>query len=400
MNSNSVIVPEYLLKCRSVNWNTKYKYDEKNFLYCVIRHIWTATQKVNDYQSLLKNYEKKFNLKELSFPLQHRHIRKFLRENKHLPLTIRVFHESEERLCPLNTYSNIKNKRDRYKNILNLLLIKSDCNITEKNKKINPHLSSINHLNQQHHFFTITNLRGFLNGRKQYLCNRKFPFPHYYCEVCLMDFSSKNMQKSHQNTCQKDKQTVIYPEKGEVLKFSKQRNCFKAPIIGFADFESYMSQPEEERKVCNLCNNISIKCDCEKSSSHILNMHKACAFSICFVDSDNDVFYQETYSGEDAVEVFLSKLPKYEKIVYNRKQRYRRTSDIKATPQEWHKYHTATVCAICKNKFNYDCRLYKKVVDHDHVSGGKIQAAHSICNLQRQGPYLTPIYFHNAQGLV
>ena len=53
---------------------------------------------------------------------------------------------------------------------------------------------------------------------------------------------------------------------------------------------------------------------------------------------------------------------------------------------------------FAKKKFDSSSRLYKKVVDHDHVTGNIVQAAHSICNLQRQGPFRTPIYFHNAKG--
>ena len=43
-------------------------------------------------------------------------------------------------------------------------------------------------------------------------------------------------------------------------------------------------------------------------------------------------------------------------------------------------------------------RIYRKVLDHDHVTGKIMGAAHSLCNLTRSGPYHTPIFFHNAQG--
>ena len=50
--------------------------------------------------------------------------------------------------------------------------------------------------------------------------------------------------------------------------------------------------------------------------------HKVCTYSVCFVDFENDVFFQETYSGEDAVERFLGKLIYYERLVEERKQRF------------------------------------------------------------------------------
>ena len=108
-------------------------------------------------------------------------------------------------------------------------------------------------------------------------------------------------------------------------------------------------------------------------------------------------FYQETYSREDAVERFLGKLEDYERLVEERKQKFKHTSKIVASPAEWNAYHQAETCHICEKTFDSQSLRYRKVVDHDHVSGKIIKAAHTICNLQRQGPYLTPLYFHNAK---
>ena len=41
----SFLVPSHLKKIRSVKWNDIY--DEKNFLYCVIRHLWPETDKIS-----------------------------------------------------------------------------------------------------------------------------------------------------------------------------------------------------------------------------------------------------------------------------------------------------------------------------------------------------------------
>ena len=76
MNSDSINVPEYLLKCRSVIWNRKY--DEKNFLYCVIRHLWPETANIRQCEKIPKEYVDKFNLRGLSFPLQFSQISKFV----------------------------------------------------------------------------------------------------------------------------------------------------------------------------------------------------------------------------------------------------------------------------------------------------------------------------------
>ena len=403
MYSSSIILPDYLLKCQSV---IRSIYDEKNFLYCVIRHLWPVTAKITHFKDFPRKYEQKFNLEGLTFPLDFKRIKTFVRKNRHLPLTIRVFFESEAKLCVLDTFSNVRDKRKRYKKVLNLLMMKSDPELsscgTEKEDGFSSTISTIKNLNHQHHFFTIKNIRAFLNKRRHHLSLTAVRQNYYYCRICLMNFRSNKKQKAHHEVCQRDKQEVLYVQKGSVLKFSKQRNQFKAPVIGFADFECYMEENTDNnagQQVCRRCEKLTSKCHCDKSSNQVLSNHKACGFSICFVDSDNVVFHQETYGGTDAVKVFLDRMPYYEEIVNQRKQRFRSTAEIKATEEDWHRYHAATRCHICDSPFgDQNSHLYRKVIDHDHVSGGNIQAAHSICNLQRQGPYLTPIYFHNGQG--
>lgn len=393
MNQNTVEIPDHIKRNKTVE--CKVKYDEKNFLYCIIRHIWPETKKVKNYKKL-SVYEKNFNLQGIKFPLDFSQIKKFVKNNAHLPLTVRVLFEGELEISVLDIFSNIKNKEEKYRKVLNLLMIRSD-EFLKKNKELFVNdRTSLKKLNIQQHYFVIKSLSGFLNYHKFNPITKK-KLNYLYCTICLMKFRSKSKLKDHTEICQRDKQRVLYPAEGDVLNFSKQRNAFKAPVIGFADFECCMKKTSEPEQCENCKKNLEI-CDCEKSAHEDINRHAACGFSICFVDSDNDVFFQETYGGEDAVEVFLNRLQEYEKIVYERKQRFRQTKDIKASEYEWQEYHNATQCHICKKEFDPASFMYKKVVDHDHVNGKIIQAAHRICNLHRQGPYLTPIYFHNAQG--
>ena len=132
MNSNSINVPEYLLKCKSVIWNRKY--DEKNFLYCVISHLWPETANIRQCKKIPKEYVAKFNLQGLTFPLQFRQISKFVRINKHLPLRTRVLFEGEYQLSVLDVFSNRSGEKNKNKNMLNLLMIKSDCQISSADK--------------------------------------------------------------------------------------------------------------------------------------------------------------------------------------------------------------------------------------------------------------------------
>ena len=411
---DSLLVPSHLKKIRSVKWNVIY--DEKNFLYCVIRHLWPETSKISNGKKIPQHYLDRFNLKGIKLPLTYNRIASFVRKNRHLPLTVRIFFESEKQVSVLDTFSNEakgKKKSLRGGNILNLLLIKSDQDYEDADPididtgSLPPTFTQLRHT---HHFFTITNVRAFLNNRKDNLCfsspalrgkKRINFYNNYYCETCLLEFRSKAKKIRHQKICQRDKQSVLYPKKGDYLNFTKRRNCFKAPVIGFADFECYLkpvTKEEEQSQQCVKCQKQSRRCDCDISANAVLNKHKACGYSVCFVDSDNKVFFQETYSGEDAVRVFLDKMDDYHEIVQKRKQRFRKTDKINATQEEWRHYHQETNCHICTAPIKDESHLYRKVPDHDHVSGRLLGAAHLLCNLQRQGPYMTPIYFHNAQG--
>ena len=391
MESNTRWIPSFVLKYQGVNWQAKY--DDRNFLYCVIRHLWPTTAKIRHFKKIPSEYIKQFNLETIEFPLTFKSINKFVQKNKHLPLTIRVLFESMGHVCVLDTFSNIRQKKERYKNVMNVLMLKKDPGHAAASRLGFPSsVSTVKNLNHQHHFFNILNMNTFLNSRR-----KRESYYRFHCDVCLMHFSNKRTKQSHLKLCQEDKQLVTYPLKGSVLNFKKQRNCFKAPVIGFADFECIMEEFTGQNE-CQRCQKSSTRCDCDKSSNQVLNQHKACGYSVCFVDSDNDVFFQETYSGDDAVDVFLSKLDDYATVVDKRKQRFRKRTEVKATQEEWRRYHEATHCHICEREFVPESRMYKKVVDHDHVTGGKMQAAHSICNLHRQGPYHTPLYFHNGQG--
>ena len=408
---DSLLVPSYLKKIRSVKWD--FIYDEKNFLYCVIRHLWPETNKFIDGTKIPRAYFDKLNLKGIKFPFTYPQIASFVKKNKHLALTIRIFFESEKQVCVLDTFSNVakgKRKTTPPGNILNLLLMKSDDDYKAANPfyiKSESLPQTLTRLRHTHHFFTISRVRAFLNNRKNNLCFQFSPdkkinfYNYYYCETCLLEFRSKKKKNRHEKICQRDKQSIEYPRKGDYLNFTKRRNCFKAPVIGFADFECFLkpvTKEEEQSQQCVKCQKQSHRCDCDISANVVLNNHRACGYSICFVDSENDVFFQETYSGEDAVQVFLDKMDNYHEIVQKRKQRFRKTDKIIATQSEWFHYHQQTICHICKEPFKSETQLYRKVPDHDHVTGRMVGAAHLLCNLQRQGPYLTPIYFHNAQG--
>ena len=111
------------------------------------------------------------------------------------------------------------------------------------------------------------------------------------------------------------------------------------------------------------------ECLCAFPTSDDINVHRLVGYSLLFVDSDDEVFFQEEYVGEDAAKHFLERLPHYEKIVREIKQKFRDVLKNQASAQEWQMYRKAKVCHICGGQFKNESRIYRKVLDHDHMSG-------------------------------
>ena len=234
----------------------KTRYDKFNFLYLYIRHLFPEeTFSIVDFRQMPIKYLKKFNIKGFKFPLQFCNLKKFLSRNSHLPISISVFYESEGQVSKFN---------NRNKNILNLLMIKYNPEIPLENecpfnsclpklakrkkksscKKIvnsssnvklgfSSKFKKIKDLNQQHHFFKITRIQGFLNNRTGLLSGKKsVQQKHIYCEKCLLLFRSKFKKEKHEETCY-DKQRVLYLSKNSSISFTNNRHKFQAPVVGF-----------------------------------------------------------------------------------------------------------------------------------------------------------------------
>ena len=161
-------------------------------------------------------YLKKFNIKGFTFSLQFCDIKKFLCRNRHLPISISVLYESEGHVSKLGFITNKNN--DTRENTLHLLMIKHDPKISSdktlsnsrsKKSSFPSKFKKIKDLNQQHHFFKIIKLQGFLNNRAGLLSNNKAVQQKYiHCEKCLLRFRSKSKKEKHERTCY-DKQLAV-----------------------------------------------------------------------------------------------------------------------------------------------------------------------------------------------
>ena len=169
---------------------------------------------------------------------------------------------SLENECPFNSHlakpSQCK-KKSSLKKIVNSNI---KLGFSSKFKKIKD-------LNQQHHFFKIPRIQGFINNRAGLLSGKKAAQQkHIYCEKCLLHFRSKSKKEKHEDTgC--DKQRALYPIKNSSISFTNHRHKFQAPVVGFCDFECVLQRNKEPSK-CRPC--LKSECLCAFPTSDDINV--------------------------------------------------------------------------------------------------------------------------------
>jgi hypothetical protein len=129
--------------------------------------------------------------------------------------------------------------------------------------------------------------------------------------------------------------------------------------------------------------------------SRVINEQHAFAYSLCVVDRFGRVAESESYSGEDAAEVFLARLLALEEKYLTRflkgeggvaatEEAKRQAAASRPGP------HDYVPCYLCGRYMGADA-----VLDHDHVDGSFLGWAHNGCNLRRKEVLTLPVMAHN-----
>ena len=105
------------------------------------------------------------------------------------------------------------------------------------------------------------------------------------------------------------------------------------------------------------------------------------------------------YTGDDVIVRLLKKLIEWEEKCV----KYLKTNRLmKALTREGQmRYDASTICCICKNEnrpFDPEQDDWRKVHDHDHVTGYFFGAAHNLCNKRRRVVFQIPCLIHNLRG--
>ena len=350
-----------------------------------------------------KCYIKKFrHLGKLTFPLTLKGITDLVESNSHLPLTISILCHDQTVITDLGLISN--EGLNRKTDILHLLMLwsstdnKKDEDEEEKEEEEEEEEEREDRRRNEQkrvaYFIKVDDVRRLLNFRRYKLDLERNPQRNFYCETCFLKFRSEIKKKKHSEACRSE-QIISYPAEGDKIKFTHHSRLGKVPVIGFCDFESLLKQCSVGEVKCEKNCELA-QCECNVPITEDVELHQPVGFSIVFVDSEDLVFFQEEYAGTDCVKYFYKRLAVYDKVVRNRRQAFQRRCLMRATKEEQRSYFLAKECYLCSLPFDFTFQ-FRKVADHDHVTGNFLGAAHSLCNLRRQ-PFKTPVFFHNAQG--
>ena len=234
--------------------------------------------------------------------------------------------------------------------------------------------------------------------------------------------------REHKKYCKTKKpQRIVYPEEGEIMKFTSYHKMLRSSVVCYVDFESCLKPLNEIGKQGVIEKDEELDEGGKRKKQIPYEEHICASYFTKFVTDipDFDIkvegFPQVTpYVGYDAATHFLDYTQRvadaiYEKYIKNPKE-------MIFTEEDAEKFENATCCHICEKDFvrtvlhchkeyesEENCLLCQQnlkadviVRDHSHTSGLFVGAAcSSPCNLNfgfQKKRFKIPTFVHNLRG--
>jgi hypothetical protein len=341
--------------------------DDKCFIYCIAEFLYGSNIVNKLSHEEYEKYTRNFNVKDISFPISIKHIKKFLKQNNELDIKINIIYLSGKEVFPLECGIGEGSK------IVNLLMIPMEDDVTK---------------NVSHHFVIVKNIDRYLSKTYDTGKHRKYYENAFFCPKCFSKFSKKITRDKHQKTCISQKAQIekVPDDENDKIFFRKHENQFEEDIVAYLDFECELPNIDD---LCDKCQ--TVRCKCDTSFTRYETKQNPIGFAFFIINKDNQILESKTYMGKNASDVLIEYLFEIEKtwlIAYLNKN----VPMLELTDEEKFTYGRSEVCHICKKVFTEDD---PKVRDHDHTDGIFIAAAHNSCNLKRRNQKCLKIYMHN-----
>lgn len=335
--------------------------DEKCFLYCVLEHL-KRTSKNQIFSTItFKQFERKLDLQNISFPISIQHVKKFCKQNANLKLKINVLlRNTKNHIFPLEYGLGEKNSN----RVLNLLLVQRK--VKEKNEVKN-------------HFLLIRNIHKFLRS-----CYSNGTYKKTFsCLNCLNTFSAQHVLDKHATICCLNKPRIEKCSENPILEFKNFQNKHPLEYIAFLDFECVLPKVKEKCLECT-----HLRCKCDKSFTQVTTEQHPITYCLLILDQQSQIIHQKTHTGNDAASHLVDHLLEQEELwISNLFSSYK---EINMTESNWNDYLESEKCYLCNKQITT-----VKCKDHCHFTGKYLGAACQQCNLARRKPRKLNIFLHN-----
>lgn len=335
--------------------------DDKCFLYCILEHLKRTSKNPIFSTITIKQFEKKLNLKNISFPISIQNVKKFCKQNPNLKLKINILlRNTENHIFPLEYGLGEKNSS----RILNLLLVQRKIKGKEDVKN---------------HFLLIKNIHKFLRS-----CYKDGTYKKTFsCVNCLNTFSAQHVLDKHATICCLNKPRVEKCSENPHLTFKNFQNKHPLEYIAFLDFECVLPKVSEKCLECS-----HLRCKCDRSYTQITAEQHPITYSLLILDQNSKIIHQKTHTGDDVASHLIDHLLEQEELwISNLFSSYK---ELTMSDRDWQQFEQAQFCYLCENEITkVKCR------DHCHFSGKYLGAACQQCNLARRKPRKLKIFLHN-----
>ncbi|XP_025835997.1 uncharacterized protein LOC112906305 isoform X1 [Agrilus planipennis] len=326
--------------------------DRRCFVWCLMAHLFPATNKPELVSSYPQELHSFFNLQGIDMPVKIANIPKFERQNPQFSINVFCLDSKTNEIG--GPIYHTKCVKEHHVNLLYL----------QKKSKA--------------HYCLILNLSTLVNKQKNKSHHRI-----KVCDRCLNYFYSIEKYELHQQDCKLfDSVRVIVPDKSKaVLKFKNYRAMLRKPFVIYCDFECF-TMPISHTKPNPL-------------SSYAYNYQQHVAYSVGYytVCSFNAVYNKfDLFRGANPAGWFVSQLKAESQRIYNILSSESSHSLIPLNEEELEQHKLTNECPNCSLSFS---NTNPKVKHHCHYTGKYIASICNNCNLQIKKNFEVKVVFHN-----
>ena len=300
LNAGSYIdLPEFLKNKKAIiNMQNQ---DEKCFMWCVLRALYPKDNHPERIDNNLKSKQDTLNMQGIRYPVNFRDIDRFESQNPNISISVMGYNK-DERVYPLKISKYTGCEHD-----IILLLLKDG---------------------EKSHYCLVKNMSALIASQ---INNHKGT--RNICLNCFNSFKCKKSLDDHKEYCYNNECVkTIMPEKGTYLRFKNFLHSEKFPFVVYADMESLIKNMDN--------------CDPDPNKSYTkkYQKHEPISFTYyikCFDDSVSEPILR-TYTGKDAMDVFINWLEEDVKAIANIEPK-----KMIFTEEDKKQFNKASDCWIC-----------------------------------------------------